>query len=99
MKHSRQSGTTARRTPLLSLAVAASLACAAVMSASAQNVRAGKAEAPSGNAPARNGAPLGGGANNRGVGLGATWQVIPQVITANPQVVGDAFGSACAMNE
>jgi len=98
MKHSRQSGTTARRTPLLSLAVAASLACAAAMPATAQNVRADKVELPPGNRPARSVALLSGG-SDRGEGSGTSWQVTPQAITAEPQIVGDAFGSACAMNE
>ncbi len=99
MKHLRRSWISARTAPLLSVAVAASLACTAVMSASAQNARAGKAEAPRGKSPARDGGRLGGGGNDRVVGLGADWQVIPQAITADPQVLGDAFGSACAMNE
>jgi len=99
MKHSNRSLITSRTKPLLTLAVAASLACSAVMSAAAQNARASKGEAPRGNPPARNGAPLGGGGKDRVVGLGADWQVIPQAITADPQILGDAFGSACAMNE
>jgi ribosomal protein S16 len=69
------------------------------VSVGAQDARVGKAAAPRGNAPARDGARVSDGGNPRGVGLGADWQVIPQAITANPQVLGDAFGSACAMNE
>ncbi len=108
MKHSTRSANTARTLPRLSLTVAAgAIACASVLTASAQDARVGKLESPRGKTAGGSDAPLnvspngsrGGGSNGRIVGLGADWQVIPQAITADPQVLGDGFGASCAMNE
>ena len=99
MKNYTTQSNFALRTLCLTSGIAASLLFAATQPASAQNSsnRAGKTTQRDQVKPD----VLTGGKGTSTVSplAGDEWQVIPQILSAIPSVVGDGFGSAVAMNE